>query len=141
MRKTSCVLKYILNMKHSESVVGCHTKMGYYQEYFLVLTIFAAACLPPLLAFSCGQCKLDECPESGNCRGALTTDACGCCFQCARVENETCGGQYGLLGRCDEGLVCYITPKHGNPITGHEPGICKGKLNRVIAISAVLSSH
>ena len=128
-------------MKHSESVASYNLKMGYNLEQVLMVTVLAAIfCLPSLLAFSCGPCKLDECPDPGVCRGALTEDACGCCFQCARVENETCGGQYGLLGRCDEGLVCYITPKHGNPITGHEPGICKGKNNQVKTLIPTFNS-
>lgn len=109
---------------------------GYH--FLAALTIIVCG-LPSLTAFSCGSCKLDECPDPGICRGSLTEDACGCCFQCARVENETCGGQFGLLGRCDEGLICYITPKHGNPITGHESGICKGKYNLSLSC-AVLST-
>ncbi len=95
----------------------------------IVLSLLSTA-----LTFSCGRCKLDECPDPGVCTGSLTEDACGCCFQCARVENETCGGQFGLLGRCDEGLVCYITPEHGQPITGQETGICRGKLHVTLTL-------
>ena len=55
------------------------------------------------------------------------TDACGCCLECARLINNTCGGQYQSEGRCDEGLVCVIEPVEGSIITGHEIGICTSK--------------
>ena len=87
-----------------------------------------------LLAFSlsiitvetiiCENCDLSKCDNLENCLGGHTPDPCGCCPQCARVVNETCGGQFGSLGTCDQGLTCVITPANGQPITGYEVGIC-----------------
>ncbi len=74
----------------------------------------------------CDICDLSKCsdPVPKDCPGSLTTDPCGCCHMCARVVNQTCGGQYGIHGTCDIGLVCSINPQPGGLITGQEIGIC-----------------
>jgi hypothetical protein len=75
-------------------------------------------------AFNCGVCEDDKCPEAPNdCPGGITKDLCGCCPACARVVNQTCGGQFGALGTCDIGLTCVISPANGQSITG-QAGVC-----------------
>lgn len=59
-------------------------------------------------------------------------DRCNCCLECARVVNETCGGQFGVEGRCDENLICVISPAVGSSISDGEVGICKGKFQNLL---------
>uniref|UniRef100_T1JJC5 IGFBP N-terminal domain-containing protein n=1 Tax=Strigamia maritima TaxID=126957 RepID=T1JJC5_STRMM len=74
---------------------------------------------------SCASCDLSRCQTPTDCAGGTTKDACGCCLTCARLANETCGGKFGLLGECDQGLVCLLKIQSGQPITGDEEGMCK----------------
>jgi len=85
--------------------------------------------LPSATALQCAGCgSKRDCPSVVDCPGGAVPDVCGCCLQCARVENQTCGGRYTSDGRCDEGLVCVITPRPGAVITGEEVGICRGTI-------------
>jgi len=86
-------------------------------------------CLLPVAGLQCPGCgdKLD-CPSVVDCRGGTVPDRCGCCLECARVTNQTCGGRYRSEGKCDEGLVCVITPRPGAVITGEEVGMCRGMI-------------
>ena len=54
-------------------------------------------------------------------------DHCGCCFECAKQLNETCGGYLGRLGKCDIGLLCHSYFPSDIPLI---PGVCAklGKL-------------
>ena len=49
--------------------------------------------------------------------GGTTTDACGCCTVCAKVEGEKCGGPWNIAGVCDKGLICV-------PQSDFYPGQC-----------------
>jgi len=86
-------------------------------------------CLLPVAGLQCPGCgdKLD-CPSVVDCRGGTVPDRCGCCLECGRVTNQTCGGRYRSEGKCDEGLVCVITPRPGAVITGEEVGMCRGMI-------------
>lgn len=78
-------------------------------------------------ALSCAACDLTLCPSTSDCPGSLVVDICNCCQVCARSKNQKCGGLFGILGQCDKHLQCFIRPVNGQPITGEEEGICKGK--------------
>jgi len=79
-------------------------------------------------ALRCPGCPADrgDCPSVVGCPGGTLPDSCGCCLECARVANQSCGGRYRSEGKCDDGLVCVISPPPGAVITGEEVGICRG---------------
>ncbi|GAA6096682.1 cysteine-rich motor neuron 1 protein-like isoform X1 [Tachysurus ichikawai] len=69
---------------------------------FLVLLVVRnslADCVPCAL--------LNGCPEL-NCLGEKVLGMCGCCYVCAKQLGESCGGLYGLIGTCDQGLRCVL---------------------------------
>lgn len=57
-------------------------------------------------ALKCDLCNETDCAEPVGCRGGTVPDVCACCTECAKVENESCGGVFGTGGTCDEGLKC-----------------------------------
>lgn len=60
------------------------------------------------------------------CVGNLVKDACGCCYECAKQMNESCGGLWNINGICDVGLIC----NHTRPsLLAIRPGICVRKGN------------
>ena len=91
------------------------------------------AYIPGIIGHSCGPCDRETCPSTAGCPGGVVMDPCGCCRDCARTLNQTCGGPYGLDGECDVGLLCHINPVPGQAISGLEIGICgtKGKYNNL----------
>jgi Insulin-like growth factor binding protein len=100
--------------------------------FFAVFALIVAGGSQPAEALVCTGCTADDrsdCPSVADCRGGRVPDACDCCLECARVEDETCGGRYRTEGRCDEGLMCVITPMPGAVITGEEIGTCRGERN------------
>ena len=99
----------------------------HYSLVLLTAFVLAGFCFHLSSASSCLPCDPHSCQSvHRNCAGGLTTDACECCKVCAKVVNETCGGKYGLAGKCDEGLECLPSVEVGESITGHEEGICQG---------------
>ena len=98
----------------------------WYTNYSLVMMILFMFLIHQTSALLCQVCDQTDCKElhPGDCDGGVTLDPCGCCWLCARTENQTCGGQYDMYGTCDDGLVCSIDPQPGTAITGHEVGIC-----------------
>jgi len=85
--------------------------------------------LLPAVGLQCPGCgSKRDCPSVADCPGGTVPDVCECCLQCARVVNQTCGGRYRSEGKCDDGLVCVITPRPGAVITGEEVGVCRGKV-------------
>ncbi|XP_059841600.1 cysteine-rich motor neuron 1 protein isoform X1 [Hypanus sabinus] len=77
-------------------------------------------------ALVCLPCDESKCEEPRNCSGSILMGFCGCCATCAKQQNETCGGVYGVYGTCDLGLHCVIRPPFsGGSITGYEVGICQ----------------
>ncbi|XP_077971621.1 uncharacterized protein LOC120346507 [Styela clava] len=62
----------------------------------------------------CPSCEKLHCPKRNpkklNCKGGITTDVCGCCPRCAKLDGESCGGQHEYLGKCDRGLLCEPEP-------------------------------
>lgn len=55
---------------------------------------------------TCRFCDRTECGAPLKCKGSIGYDACGCCPQCAQLEGQKCGGDWGELGFCDPGLRC-----------------------------------
>ena len=49
-----------------------------------------------------------KCVFSVNFLGGLVKDICNCCYACAKQEGESCGGVWGMKGKCDKGLWCFI---------------------------------
>lgn len=84
-------------------------------------------------ALSCQPgCDPALCPVVEECSGGTVPDSCGCCLECARVVNETCGGLHQLEGTCDEGLVCEFTVTVGSKIPNDgETGVCRSKSRHV----------
>ena len=63
----------------------------------------------PVAPLSCVRpCSSVRCSTPGSCKGGLVKDICGCCTVCAKVEGESCGGQWKTVGRCDSGLTCAV---------------------------------
>lgn len=107
---------------------------------FTALIIVLLTQVHPSESILCGPCNPLLCEELVDCPKGITTDPCGCCEVCSKLVNETCGGKYGLLGRCARGLECFISPEIGQPITGHEEGVCKGELNFRVADQQVIGA-
>ena len=73
-----------------------------------LVTVATLASTQALSCFGCDSEDLRCTPlHLQNCKGGLTTDACGCCAVCAKVVGETCGGPWNVKGKCDCGLTCY----------------------------------
>ena len=36
-------------------------------------------------------------------------DVCNCCDACAKQKGESCGGLWGMKGKCDKELRCLTT--------------------------------
>ena len=77
-----------------------------------------------VLALSCEPCDLELCTTPTDCRGGLVLDICMCCLVCEHVVNQTCGGLYGLHGKCAQDLLCFYPHE---PHRGDEIGICTGE--------------
>ncbi|XP_057314576.1 serine protease HTRA1B-like isoform X2 [Hydractinia symbiolongicarpus] len=74
-------------------------------------------------ALSCLPCNKRTCKTPKYCKGGLVKDVCNCCYVCAKVKGETCGGPFQIAGKCAKGLTCRKTPKPGQ-ILFNLRGIC-----------------
>ncbi|XP_029197968.1 cysteine-rich motor neuron 1 protein-like [Acropora muricata] len=70
-----------------------------------LLWVFLGA-LSVVSPFTCRFCDRTDCGAPLKCKGSIGYDACGCCPQCAQLEGQKCGGDWGELGFCDPGLRC-----------------------------------
>ncbi|XP_074644681.1 cysteine-rich motor neuron 1 protein-like [Tubulanus polymorphus] len=78
------------------------TTLGY---FLLVVTI--SGLYFNIDGFTCPEaCDELKCVEPVDCPGGVTLDFCACCSECARQENETCGGHFGIFGHCNHSLRC-----------------------------------
>lgn len=81
---------------------------------------------------TCPLCDVSTCDNETvlqeSCPGVqLVNDPCGCCKQCGREFNESCGGAYGYLGKCVPKLKCTVDPSVY--LTGvNISGICTSEL-------------
>ena len=99
--------------------------------YYLVMTGYLHVPRGGVIASECGPCDLAACEEASSCPGGTARDACDCCSVCARLEGDRCGGKFGLLGKCDQGLTCVVSPPHGAPLSHYESdGICRNNDRR-----------
>lgn len=62
--------------------------------------------IPVVSSLSCLSCHDFDCGPPPKCKGGTVLDICGCCKECAKLEGEICGGDWGELGSCDSGLKC-----------------------------------
>lgn len=82
---------------------------------------------------TCPLCDVSTCDNETvlqeSCPGVqLVNDPCGCCKQCGREFNESCGGAYGYLGKCVPKLKCTVDPSVY--LTGvNISGICTSELH------------
>jgi len=85
----------------------------------LTVVIAVLALINDVLSLSCPECDEFKCRDVSHlrCKGGTTTDACGCCTVCAKVEGEKCGGPWNIAGVCDKGLICV-------PQSDFYPGQC-----------------
>ena len=93
---------------------------------FLLFAVVIEVCA----SFSCPDpCRRKWCVrhvEIGlRCVGNLVRDSCGCCYECAKQINESCGGLWNHGGTCDVGLMCQYSPS----LPAIHPGICTRKGN------------
>lgn len=79
----------------------------------------------------CPPCQEVSCPikrtHALKCRGGMTLGICNCCTVCAKLEDETCGGPWDYLGKCDMGLYCDTTGHVTGDRTGTSEGVCRKK--------------
>ncbi|XP_065915994.1 insulin-like growth factor-binding protein-related protein 1 [Dysidea avara] len=89
--------------------------------YLLLLAVVVTICR----GLDCPRCRHRKCPPKSvvkqSCQGGVVKDHCGCCFECAKQLNETCGGYLGRLGKCDIGLLCHSYFPSDIPLI---PGVC-----------------
>lgn len=69
----------------------------------------------------CEECVPELCPLAQGCRAGLVPDSCGCCFQCANLEGQTCdlGQRNVYYGLCGEDMECKLDSSDG--VDGEEP--------------------
>jgi len=77
-------------------------------------------------SLSCRRCDKSYCrdePKAETCMsGQLTLDACHCCKRCASTNGESCGGLFGLSGKCADNLYCQQEKRYS---AGRcKPNIC-----------------
>lgn len=96
------------------------TSKGFTFTLFLV-SLLVAGHLQGTSALSCDICDRSKCVNATDCPGGTVLDVCHCCMQCARGLNQTCGGTFGILGKCDRNLHCFIR----YPDSLNQDGICK----------------
>lgn len=98
-------------------------------KHVLLLSLFLfGMCLDHagVNAFLCpSSCDKSACPEPTGCSRGKTLDVCGCCEVCGLDVNATCGGPFGVHGRCGEGLECALSSEVGGRIRGSAIGICR----------------
>lgn len=70
-------------------------------------------------------CPGTECSSPGNCT-IYTLDSCGCCYICAKLERESCGGLHGVAGFCANHLRCTVSERRALAGKTSAVGICKG---------------
>ena len=78
------------------------------------------------LSFSCRvcdsvarqSCQKPKCDSENS----FVLDPCNCCEVCGRKENESCGGLYGVGGKCSPGLPCVTQSGNENY---DKSGVCK----------------
>ena len=107
---------------HPWGSVGFLTKA----TFLLLFLLFLTALVPPSQALTCDSCEPSKCNSNLNCPHGKVLDSCKCCFECAKGEDEECGGKFNLRGKCSTGLDCFIAPKKGDPLSGMEVGVCAG---------------
>lgn len=66
-----------------------------------------------------------------HCAGNLVKDACGCCYECAKQINESCGGPWHIHGECDVGLECNYTSLNNSDT---QPGVCRKKGELIMSV-------
>ncbi|XP_012935657.1 insulin-like growth factor-binding protein 2 isoform X2 [Aplysia californica] len=107
--------------------------MSSYSAIVCTLMLLTLLC-DLVLGFKCPPCNKIHCsPRRASklqCKGGITTGVCGCCPACAKVEGESCGGDYAYRGKCDRGLYCvpssttaYISRVH--TLQKEPVGVCK----------------
>ena len=63
--------------------------------------------------------------------GGLVKGVCHCCYVCAKVEGEICGGPWNFVGKCDKGLTCVKF----QPMNFNSRGICTKIRGKVLKTS------
>ena len=131
-----------------KGVDHCHYTLSVLRRAIIMRSI---PCLL-LLAMAVGICAGLTCPHKCRrkwcieyvesqlqCTGNLVKDICGCCYECAKQLNESCGGIWREHGHCDVGMQCnysyHIPP--GHPII--RPGTCIMKREFVVIIIILIS--
>ncbi|CAK9304982.1 unnamed protein product [Gordionus sp. m RMFG-2023] len=71
-----------------------------------------------VVTLSC-SCE-DGCKTPVNCKGDVVKDVCNCCYVCAKVEGELCGGVFSEYGKCSQGFTCVEDGRSYN-----SKGTCK----------------
>ncbi|XP_071962358.1 cysteine-rich motor neuron 1 protein-like isoform X2 [Antedon mediterranea] len=110
----------------------------YYKEIYSFDFVLLAICLSlvseltsGLQVRDCETCSPQECVQPF-CKGDVVLDECDCCFVCAKVEGEKCGGVWGIYGVCEYGLDCKVEQNIGDVLpldVDNRAGVCTGSPN------------
>lgn len=92
--------------------------------------------------FVCEPCSSTGCPEL-KCLGGKVLGACGCCYVCTKQLGEKCGGLYGLIGICDQGLHCLLPSQEVNVTVTiiHHVGVCQGVYTEILRMKINIFIH
>ncbi|CAG5124469.1 unnamed protein product, partial [Candidula unifasciata] len=131
--RRQCSRSHVRHQTSSGQYGFCRTMVSSFVSWTASMTLLISSVVltqysrsgSGVAALSCAACDPTLCPDTSDCTGGLVLDICRCCQVCARTENQRCGGMFGILGKCDGHLHCFISPVDGRPITGDEEGICK----------------
>uniref|UniRef100_A0A1W7R957 Venom protein n=1 Tax=Hadrurus spadix TaxID=141984 RepID=A0A1W7R957_9SCOR len=81
---------------------------------FCLIAFILTAIFVNVMTLRCRVCGTYECrPPPRNCPVGTVTDICNCCLVCGKAENEICGGDWDLRGKCGYGLRCVKRRKTG----------------------------
>ena len=84
----------------------------------------AAFSFAPPPFWGCPPCNRSACPPVACDESLQYVDGCGCCAMCAKVEEERCGGEREVGGRCNSsGLYCAY--RLGSIFGESRVGICE----------------
>ena len=128
-------LNMILNLNKSELRVWLSLTFILSQFVLKVLNQEIATSTSSMSCVCDGNC---ERVQESECPWGITLDVCGCCFVCARGENEPCGG---ALGNCAAGLNCQLEEGEGSE--SEKTGTCTSKRSsfRVVKLIFHISVH
>lgn len=99
-----------------------------------MLLLFFLYILPFSRSITCSWCETATCAPLTNCPGNVGYDVCNCCNECLKQLGDECGGPFGALGTCDEGLQCVSQPKKAGECRSLEKHNCTSLMHPDAAV-------